>query len=509
MTIKKRLARSNIAMFVIPVLAAAVLLLIGLGIGFALLERVYLPQLGISLQELHQMGEAIESLPSDSAAILCGYAGAVAAAMLLTIAWANYYLTRNLFRHISKPLDTLTAGVARIRDGDLDTPIAYREADEFRAACDAVDEMAARLKASLEQQQRERQKKQELIAGMSHDLKSPLTSIRAYTEALLDGVAREEAAKQRYLQTIHAKEAEIEAMVNRLFEFAKMDVSEYPVRSEPLPLRETLEETAGPQCPDGVTLALGEIPEMRVLADRELLGRIVSNLLDNSRKYGGREQVRVTVSAREADGMAEICFADGTAGLSAALNEDYDLLLLDLMLPGTDGFTICRAVRERKDIPILMVTALGKDVDKIRGLGFGADDYIEKPFSPSVLVARVKAHLAQYQRLKPQPSGRQKRLTVGALTADPEQRLIFKNGRELALKNKEYELLLFLMRHPGQVFSREDLYEMIWGLESMGDNVTVAVHVNRLREKIEDDPSHSKLLQTVWGVGYRLSKGER
>ena len=201
--------------------------------------------------------------------------------------------------------------------------------------------------------------------------------------------------------------------------------------------------------------------------------------------------------------------SDGTAGLAAALSEDYDLLLLDLMLPGTDGFTICRAVREKRDIPILMVTALGKDVDKIRGLCFGADDYIEKPFSPSVLVARVKAHLAQYQRLKPQPSGRQKRLTVGALTADPEQRLIFKNGRELALKNKEYELLLFLMRHPGQVFSREDLYEMIWGLESMGDNVTVAVHVNRLREKIEDDPSHSKLLQTVWGVGYRLSKGER
>ena len=315
MTIKKRLARSNIAMFVIPVLAAAVLLLIGLGIGFALLERVYLPQLGISLQELHQTGEAIESLLSDSVAILCGYAGAVAAALLLTIAWTNYYLTRNLFRHISEPLDTLTAGVARIRDGDLDTPIAYREADEFRAACDAVDEMAARLKASLEQQ-RERQKKQELIAGMSHDLKSPLTSIRAYTEALLDGVAREEAAKQRYLQTIHAKEAEIEAMVNRLFEFAKMDVSEYPVRSEPLPLRETLEETAGPQCPDGVTLALGEIPEMRVLADRELLGRIVSNLLDNSRKYGGREQVRVTVSAREADGMAEICFADDGPGVT-------------------------------------------------------------------------------------------------------------------------------------------------------------------------------------------------
>ena len=203
-----------------------------------------------------------------------------------------------------------------------------------------------------------------------------------------------------------------------------------------------------------------------------------------------------------------IC-ADGTAGLSMALNEKYDLLLLDLMLPGTDGFAICRRVREVRDIPILMVTALGKDVDKIRGLGFGADDYIEKPFSPSVLVARVKAHLAQYQRLKSQPSEEPKLLTVGPLTAAPEQHRICKNGAELGLKNKEYELLLFLMRHPGQVFSREDLYEMIWGLESMGDNITVAVHVNRLREKIEDDPSHPKLLQTVWGVGYRLSKGER
>lgn len=128
--------------------------------------------------------------------------------------------------------------------------------------------------------------------------------------------------------------------------------------------------------------------------------------------------------------------SDGAAGLAAVLSEDYDLLLLDLMLPGTDGFTICRAVREKRDIPILMVTALGKDVDKIRGLGFGADDYIEKPFSPSVLVARVKAHLAQYQRLKPRPAEKPRLLTVGPLTADPEQRLIRKNGRELALKNK-------------------------------------------------------------------------
>ena len=194
---------------------------------------------------------------------------------------------------------------------------------------------------------------------------------------------------------------------------------------------------------------------------------------------------------------------DGTTGLDAALHQPFDLLLLDVMLPGVDGFTICRQVRAEKDIPILMVTARGEDVDKIRGLGFGADDYIEKPFSPSVLVARVKAHLAQYARLKPGPEAPQT-LTVGPLTADPATRSITKNGMELPLKNKEYELLLFLMRHPEQVFSREDLYEMIWGLESMGDNITVAVHINRLREKIEDTPAAPKLLQTVWGVGYRL-----
>ena len=202
--------------------------------------------------------------------------------------------------------------------------------------------------------------------------------------------------------------------------------------------------------------------------------------------------------------QVSVC-TDGASGLSAALEQPFDLLLLDLMLPGVDGFTICRKVREVKDIPILMVTALGKDVDKIRGLGYGADDYIEKPFSPSVLVARVKAHLAQYRRLKPSPAAESTVLTVGPLAADTACHRITKNGAEVLLKNKEYELLLFLMRHPGQVFSREDLYEMIWGLESLGDNITVAVHMNRLREKLEDDPAHPKLLQTVWGVGYRLT----
>ncbi len=205
----------------------------------------------------------------------------------------------------------------------------------------------------------------------------------------------------------------------------------------------------------------------------------------------------------ELGGYAVTIAPDGTTGLDAALHQPFDLILLDVMLPGIDGFAICKQVRAEKDIPILMVTARGEDVDKIRGLGFGADDYIEKPFSPSVLVARVKAHLAQYARLKP-CADTPKTITVGPLTADPPPGASRKNGVEVPLKNKEYELLFFLMRHPEQVFSREDLYELIWGLESMGDNITVAVHINRLREKIEDTPADPKLLQTVWGVGYRL-----
>ena len=195
---------------------------------------------------------------------------------------------------------------------------------------------------------------------------------------------------------------------------------------------------------------------------------------------------------------------DGVDGLNKALAGGHNLILLDLMLPGLDGFSVCKKLREKIDIPILMVTARTQDIDKIRGLGFGADDYIEKPFSPGVLVARVKANLAQYDRLKPKPQAGGAAVAAGPFVMDSDAHTASVNGRELQLKNKEFELLLFLLRHPNQVFSREDLYELIWGLESMGDNITVAVHINRLREKIESDPSKPEYIQTVWGVGYRL-----
>lgn len=222
-------------------------------------------------------------------------------------------------------------------------------------------------------------------------------------------------------------------------------------------------------------------------------------IIEDDKEIAGIERDYLELEGMEAD-----VAADGLGGLEAALGGSYDLVLLDLMLPGMDGFSVCRRLREKLDIPILMVTARTQDIDKIRGLGFGADDYIEKPFSPAVLVARVKANLAQYSRLRPKREDSAV-ITSGALTIDAAARTVAVHGKPVALTNKEFELLLFLARHPNQVFSREDLYELIWGLESMGDNITVAVHVNRLRDKLEDDPSNPQLIQTVWGVGYRLN----
>ena len=194
----------------------------------------------------------------------------------------------------------------------------------------------------------------------------------------------------------------------------------------------------------------------------------------------------------------------GNEGIAKWRSGRYDLILLDLMLPGIDGFTVCRTLRETLDIPILMVTARQEDIDKIKGLGIGADDYITKPFSPNVLVARIKANLAQYARLKNTggPNGAQ--IQMGNILIQEAFRRVFVDGAEVELKNKEYELLLFLMSNADIVFSKETLYERICGYDALGDNATVAVHINRLREKIEKNPAQPRYIQTVWGVGYRF-----
>lgn len=202
-------------------------------------------------------------------------------------------------------------------------------------------------------------------------------------------------------------------------------------------------------------------------------------------------------------GFAADIASDGPSGLAKGLTGSYNLILLDVMLPGLDGFSVCRKLREKIDVPILMVTARREDVDKIRGLGKGADDYIEKPFSPSVLVARIKAHLAQYERLKGTAAGHAE-LHIRGLTVNTETHRVYLDGKEVELKNKEYELLLFLMTNADIIFDREQLYDRIWGSDGSGDVATVPVHVNRLREKLEKDPAHPQYIETVWGAGYRF-----
>ena len=211
-----------------------------------------------------------------------------------------------------------------------------------------------------------------------------------------------------------------------------------------------------------------------------------------------RAIARIEKDYLELNGFQVTLAEDGETGRKLALQQPFDLILLDVMLPKLDGFTLLQHLREQLDVPILLVTARTEDLDKIRGLGLGADDYIEKPFSPSVLVARVRANLAQYARLKQGNKGRL--LQSGGLRLDTAARRAFLDEQEVPLKNKEYELLLFFMRNAGMVFDRETLYERVWGLEAMGDSATVAVHINRLREKLGEG-----VIQTVRGAGYRFS----
>ena len=194
----------------------------------------------------------------------------------------------------------------------------------------------------------------------------------------------------------------------------------------------------------------------------------------------------------------------GDTGLATALSEDFDLIILDLMLPGIDGFEICKRIREEKDIPILMVSAKKDDIDKIRGLGLGADDYLTKPFSPSELVARVKAHMARYNRLVGTHTKENDIVEIRGIRIDKTARRVFVDGVEKTFTTKEFDLLTFLAENPNHVFTKEELFREIWDMDSIGDIATVTVHIKKIREKIETDTSNPKYIETIWGVGYRF-----
>ena len=195
---------------------------------------------------------------------------------------------------------------------------------------------------------------------------------------------------------------------------------------------------------------------------------------------------------------------DGTKGLERALHEEFDLFILDLMLPGVDGFEICKKIRETKNTPILMVSAKKDDIDKIRGLGLGADDYVTKPFSPSELVARVKAHLARYERLIGSNMPQNDIIEIRGIKIDKTARRVWVNGEEKQFTTKEFDLLTFLAENPNHVFTKEELFRKIWDMESIGDIATVTVHIKKIREKIEMNTNKPQYIETIWGVGYRF-----
>lgn len=208
----------------------------------------------------------------------------------------------------------------------------------------------------------------------------------------------------------------------------------------------------------------------------------------------------------ELEGWQVTVVDNGQLAVTEALKGEYNLILLDLMLPGCSGLDVCRLIRDRVDIPILMVTARAESVDKIQGLGLGADDYIAKPFDPAELAARVKAHLSRYARLTGGVQEEPEVITAGPLRIFPQSWKVFKGEQEIKMPNREFALLKYLAEHPDVVFSKEKLFETIWGSSYMGDSATVTVHIGRIRDKVEDDPAHPKLIETVWGAGYRLNR---
>ena len=196
--------------------------------------------------------------------------------------------------------------------------------------------------------------------------------------------------------------------------------------------------------------------------------------------------------------------SDGESGLATALADDYDIMILDVMLPGVDGYEICKQVRESKNTPIIMVSAKKEDIDKIRGLGVGADDYMTKPFSPSELVARVKAHLSRYERLINSSQPENDIIEIRGIKIDKTARRVFVNGEEKIFTTKEFDLLTFLAQNPNHVFTKDELFKEIWDMDSIGDIATVTVHIKKIREKIEFDTSKPQYIETIWGVGYRF-----
>lgn len=340
---------------------------------------------------------------------------------LLVIILVNACCSRWISSLIIPPMKEIRRGMQKIRRGELEGEITVFRQDELGEVSSEFNEMQRQLKLSKEEQAKYEVYRKELISSVSHDLRTPLTTIKGYIKGILDGIANTDEKRLKYLLAVQTRTEDLER--------------DYLV----------------------------------------------------------------------AEGMEADLIPDGRKGLESFRKGVYQAVILDLMLPGMNGFDVCKAIRKDSDVPILLVTARKEDIDKIKGLGLGADDYVVKPFSPVELIARVKAHIQIHRKLK--TGERENFIQAGPLAIYPDSYLAYKNNRPLELTGREFELLLFLARNPNIVFSKERLFDHIWGMEAVGDISTVTVHINKLRDKIEDDPSDPQFIKTVWGVGYRFQKG--
>ena len=340
---------------------------------------------------------------------------------LLVIILVNACCSRWISSLIIPPMKEICRGMQKIRRGELEGEITVFRQDELGEVSSEFNEMQRQLKLSKEEQAKYEVYRKELISSVSHDLRTPLTTIKGYIKGILDGIANTDEKRLKYLLAVQTRTEDLER--------------DYLV----------------------------------------------------------------------AEGMEADLIPDGRKGLESFRKGVYQAVILDLMLPGMNGFDVCKAIRKDSDVPILLVTARKEDIDKIKGLGLGADDYVVKPFSPVELIARVKAHIQIHRKLK--TGEKTNFIQAGPLAIYPDSYLAYKNNRPLELTGREFELLLFLARNPNIVFSKERLFDHIWGMEAVSDISTVTVHINKLRDKIEDDPSEPQFIKTVWGVGYRFQKG--
>ena len=316
LSIRQRLTYSNILMFVIPVAVTAVVAVGALGIAFYAFVRFYLPRMGLTVKELHEMGEQYEDSLKSFLVLIAALCLVMLGLLILSIVITDRFLTRFMLRRVEEPLALLGAGVAQISRGNLDHTVKYDRNDEFGTVCTAFNDMARRLAASAERSAAEDQSRRELFAGISHDLRSPLTSVRAYTEALLDGVAATPEDTRRYLTKIRLHESQIEQMVEALFLYTKMELKDYPVHLQTLDLEQELERICKKCRADGhLFTEISGIHHRRVVADPFLFERVILNLLDNSRKYRKGEAAHVHISAVMVDGGVWLSVADDGIGV--------------------------------------------------------------------------------------------------------------------------------------------------------------------------------------------------